>query len=210
MRDVTQFDDLARTTPTRELFIVEGDSAARAVTRLRDPESQAVLAMQGKPLNAHRAALKKVRENHYFNALSESLGLPPGTQDVSHRRIETIILLMDPDADGIHCSVLMLGFFLRWMPKLLECHAVHMIRPPLFEITACSHRDEVIYANSEAQQKRITEAFQNAGVDHKSRRFRGLAGIPDDVLRETCIDPRTRASEVYSREDAEYAISFFK
>ena len=85
-----------------ELFVVEGDSAADAVSRVRDPAFQAVLPMQGKPLNARKASEKKVAGHPLFQALADAIGAGIGARfDAAACRYERILLLMDPDADGI-------------------------------------------------------------------------------------------------------------
>ncbi|MEQ1487852.1 MAG: toprim domain-containing protein, partial [Methylotenera sp.] len=100
-----------------ELFLVEGDSAASAVSSLRNQQVQAVLPMQGKPLNTIKASAEKVVENALFKALIEALGAGVGDNfDLTKCRYSRIVLLMDADADGIHCGALMLMFFYRWMP----------------------------------------------------------------------------------------------
>ena len=99
-----------------ELFLVEGESAAKAVVRARNPNVQAVLAMQGKPLNAWKASAAAVSSHAIYRELIAVLDA--GWQDSlqpQRARFERIILLCDPDADGIHCSILLLLFFYRWM-----------------------------------------------------------------------------------------------
>jgi hypothetical protein len=95
-----------------ELFVVEGESAAAAVCGGRDPTRQAVLPMQGKPLNALKATEKKVAANPLFAALAAALGSGWGEAlDLQKLRYTKVLLLMDPDADGIHCGLLLLSFF---------------------------------------------------------------------------------------------------
>ena len=108
-----------------ELFLVEGESAAKAVVRARNPNVQAVLAMQGKPLNAWKASAAAVSSHAIYRELIAVLDA--GWQDSlqpQRARFERIILLCDPDADGIHCSILLLLFFYRWMRPLLEAGRV--------------------------------------------------------------------------------------
>jgi hypothetical protein len=101
--------------------VVEGDSAALAVLQVRDQRLQAVLPMQGKPLNALRASDGKVAANPFLHALTDAIGAGRGAAfDREALRYERIVLLMDPDADGIHAGALLLLFFHRWMPALVE------------------------------------------------------------------------------------------
>ncbi len=122
-----------------ELFIVEGDSAASIVCRVRDERFQAVLPMQGKPLNAYRATPKKVVTNPWFAALTDAIGTGIGDDFALKKiRFARIVLLMDPDADGIHCGALLLMFFYRWMRPLLEAGHIAMARAPLATIRTAS------------------------------------------------------------------------
>lgn len=101
-----------------ELFIVEGDSAAGAVANLRNAQTQAVLPMQGKPLNALRTSGERVSEFSLFKQLVAALGVnlldtePGEASDLATLLFDRVLLLFDPDADGIHCGALMLMFFI--------------------------------------------------------------------------------------------------
>ena len=114
-----------------ELFVVEGESAAAAVARVRDADFQAVLPMQGKPLNATRATRAKLLAHPLFGPLVDAVGtgIEPDYRATS-LRYGRILLLMDPDADGIHCGVLLLLFFRRWMPQLIAAGRIGIVRPP--------------------------------------------------------------------------------
>ncbi|MCE9629376.1 MAG: hypothetical protein K8S94_01470 [Planctomycetia bacterium] len=95
-----------------ELFVVEGDSAAASVSPVRDQRYQAVLPMQGKPLNTIKASRAKVAGHTLFAALTAAIGTGMDPHfDAAGLRYDRILVLMDPDADGIHCGVLLLMFF---------------------------------------------------------------------------------------------------
>lgn len=101
-----------------ELILVEGDSAARSVIAVRDERTQAVLPLQGKPLNAWRADEAKVRGNVLYRQLAEAMGLADATLQTATLlptplRFERVVLLFDPDADGVHIEALMLLYFAR-------------------------------------------------------------------------------------------------
>ncbi|MGB9149297.1 MAG: toprim domain-containing protein [Burkholderiales bacterium] len=190
-----------------ELFIVEGDSASGAVTTLRDRKLQAVLPMQGKPLNANKATAAKVADFPLYQALIEALGAGFGASfDLEKMRYQRIILLFDPDADGIHCSALMQIFFHRWMRPLLQSGALECVRAPLYEIT-CGEKFQPVYAFSDDHYltlcKRLREKNFN---DIRSQRYRGLAGIHQPTLAATCIHPATRKTRVITVSEAELAI----
>jgi DNA gyrase subunit B len=170
-----------------ELFLVEGDSAAASVAAIRNPQTQAVLPMQGKPLNALKASPKKVQENALYKKLSEVLGvsmvdeMKQPSLDFDQRlntlRYAKVILLFDPDADGIHCGALMQLFFYRWMRPLIEAGRVDIVRFSLDDI--------------------------------KAYRPRGLGSLNPSSLREGCLAPETRYTRTISQADVLAAISIF-
>ena len=190
-----------------ELFIVEGDSASGAVTALRDRKLQAVLPMQGKPLNAIKANASKVAEFPLYQALIEALGAGYGESfDMTKMRYQRIILLFDPDADGIHCSALMQIFFYRWMRPLLETGAVESVRAPLYEIS-CGEKFAPVYAFSDDHYLTLCERLREKNFnDIRSQRYRGLAGINQPTLAATCIHPTTRKTRVVNLAEVELAL----
>lgn len=190
-----------------ELFIVEGDSASGAVTALRDRKLQAVLPMQGKPLNAIKANANKVAEFPLYQALIEALGAGFGASfDINKMHYQRIILLFDPDADGIHCSALMQIFFYRWMRPLLENGAVESVRAPLYEIS-CGEKFAPVYAFSDDHYLTLCERLREKNFhDIRSQRYRGLAGINQPTLAATCVHPTTRKTRVVSMTEVELAI----
>jgi DNA gyrase subunit B len=202
-----------------ELFIVEGDSASSSVINVRDKQRQAVLPMQGKPLNAIRASHERVAEYALFKQIVDALGIEmanpqTGTNcDVTKLRtklrFDRVLLLFDPDADGIHCGALMLMFFYRWMRPLLESGAVSMVRPPFFVLTHTGSNDS-FHAYSPDHAQRITAELERLGAKGiKSQHHRGLASIDPTLLFSSCIDPMTRKATVMSLADAEAAIAVF-
>ncbi len=193
--------------PTSELFLVEGDSASRAVSRLRDQQTQAVLPMQGKPMNALKASAKNVRTNAWFNALVDALGIDWNEQP-QPIRYGKVLFLFDPDADGIHCSALMLLFFGKYLPWLLQANRVAQVKPPLFEITADGFPDAV-YAYSESHRDQLIQSLLQKDIVGRWHRYRGLASINASVLRETCIDPASRTTFLLQLSDVETARAVF-
>lgn len=191
-----------------ELFVVEGDSASSTVVRLRDERFQAVLPMQGKPLNAMKATLNKVGSNPWFAALIDAIGADYGEYfELPNVRYEKIILLMDPDADGIHCGALLMMFFNRFMQPLLSSGRLALARAPMATIR---HGSEIIHVRSEREQRAETERLGQAGVKNfEAVRYRGLAGMDMDVLAATCVHPATRSLLSLGIKDAEAAIAVF-
>lgn len=191
-----------------ELFVVEGDSASLSVSGVRDAAFQAVLPMQGKPLNASRASEKKVAAHALFAALTDALGVERGVRfDAARLRYDRILLLMDPDADGIHCGVLMLAFFHRWMRALLDGGHVEMVHPPWAEL-AVAGEPTPRYAWSDAQFRSLSAELRARGAV-TARRYRGLAGIDPPVLHATCVAPASRRTSRVTTADAETMIGMF-
>ncbi len=180
-----------------ELLIVEGDSAAAAVTRVRDPGRQAVLPMQGKPLNAARASRGKVLGHPFFGPLVAAVGA--GAEAACRpelARYDRVLVLTDPDADGIHCGFLVLLFAYHWLRPLLDGGRIEVVRPPWGEVVVAG---EIRLAFSEPEFATLVSEVRRRGG--AVRRFRGLAAINAETIRETCIDPATRRTERVSAAD---------
>jgi DNA gyrase subunit B len=194
--------------PGAELYIVEGDSASSTVAQLRDERFQAVLPMQGKPLNAMKATLSKVGANPWFAALIDAVGADYGEHfELPNVAYEKIILLMDPDADGIHCGALLLMFFQRFMQPLLKSGRIALARAPMATI---QHGKESIHVRSEQEQRAEIERLRQEGVTNfEIVRYRGLAGMNMEVLAATCIHPGTRSLAALGIADAEAATAVF-
>lgn len=188
-----------------ELFLVEGDSAAAAVTRVRDAATQAVLPMQGKPLNAARASRPKVLAHPFFGPLVAAIdaGFEAGC-DPRRMRYERVLVLTDPDADGIHCGFLVLLFFHRWLRPLLEAGRIEVVRPPWGEVSVDGRPQP---AFSEAELTRLADRARERG-DVTVKRFRGLAALDAALLRDACVAIGTRRSTVVSAADVAAMIDF--
>ncbi len=199
-----------------ELFLVEGDSAAKAVLSVRDPATQAVFPMQGKPANALKTSPRLLRENLLFKQLHQALGYTQGaTCEAEKCNFQRIVMLFDPDADGIHCGALMLMFFVKLMPELLETGHVCLARPPLFEVkyaveVGTQLQPRIEFAFLETELRPLLQTLQKAGAtDVSTNRIRGLAGMRRELLAEMCVDPLTRQLYIVRTEDARAAIDVF-
>jgi DNA gyrase subunit B len=193
-----------------ELFLVEGDSAALAASNLCNKQLQAVLPMQGKPMNARKSSLSKILANPLFKALIDTIGAGVGDDfDVNKCRYSRIILLMDPDADGIHCGALMLLFFHRFMPVLLEKGMIEMARPPVGEVLN-KLTNTIEYAYTDAQFMTLIDTHKaQLNQSLESIKYRGLAGIEANKLEALCINTQTRKTSVMATKDAQMALEIF-
>jgi len=189
--------------PGSELIIAEGVSAANALVAVRSSEWQAVLPVQGKPLNVLAASRVRVEASAPLMGVRDALGAGLGDEFVLNaRRYERIVLAFDPDADGIHSRALLLLFLHQYMQPLLRAGAVFAARPPLWQITA-KQLEAPIHMWTDGQYNDVRAQLQARGVHRVDvDRFRGIASIPEATLRATCIDPTTR---VLARLTTEHA-----
>jgi DNA gyrase subunit B len=209
-----------------ELFIVEGDSAASSVAALRNSQNQAVLPMQGKPLNAIKATPNKVTGFGLYKEFSKALGWPlfdPGSTDpallaklnlfdAKQLQFAKVVLLFDPDVDGIHCGALMLGFIYSWMRPLIETGRVIQVHAPLYRIAFNDATGKAYerFSYFQPQHLALMKQLQEQGaVNLQSHYFRGLGSIDQSMLRERCIDRQTRVATVVTVSAAAAAIAAF-
>ncbi len=193
-----------------ELFIVEGDSAAGAVELVRDPATQAVIPMQGKPLNAIKAGRTKTAAYPLFALLAEALGTANfANAGLEKSRYERVVLLMDPDADGIHCGALMLLYFFAAQRPWLEAERLHLALAPLASVSA-PRLEQPLHPHTDAELSHVLAQCHAKDVTEvETRRFRGLASIDQPTLSHTCVQPTTRRTRVLTLADAQDAVRVF-
>lgn len=194
-----------------ELYIVEGDSAASTINRVRDASFQAILPMQGKPMNAVKADLDGLKKNIQFAALFDSLGVDLASQNREEDiRYENIILLFDPDADGIHARTLMLLFFHRFMRWWLDAGRIFDAHAPQWEIVSPA-LPQPAYAATPDHLQRIRQHLRDSDVTEiKTRRFRGIGSIDGQILKTRCVDPATRELTQLTATHAQMAMEVFR
>ena len=173
------------------IFLTEGDSAGGSMTKARDPDTQAVFMLRGKPLNTYGASQKVLYENEEFNLLQAALNIEDGIDGL---RYNNVVIATDADVDGMHIRLLLITFFLQFFPDLIKKGHLYVLQTPLFRVrnrltarrskgkkgTAATKTDDTVYCYNDEERRAAIEKFGN---NAEITRFKGLGEISPDEFR---------------------------
>ena len=200
--------DCSETDPELcEIYLVEGDSAGGTAKSARDRRAQAILPLRGKILNVEKARLEKTLAHEEIRTIITALGAGFGEDyDDSKLRYRKIIIMTDADVDGAHIRTLLLTFFWRYMPALIDEGRLYIAMPPLYSL---SRRGRTDWLFSEEERERFFELHPQRAAAGNLQRYKGLGEMNADQLWDTTMDPERRSLLQVQVHDAAEADELF-
>ncbi len=189
-----------------ELYIVEGDSAGGSAKDGRESEYQAILPLRGKVLNVQKARLDKALQNKEILSMIQAIGAGIGDEfDIKKARYHKVVIMTDADVDGDHICILLLTFFYRFMPELIENGYVYVAKPPLYKAEV-GKSVKYCYSDKELDDYKLEVQGKRVSV----QRYKGLGEMDAEQLWETTMDPTRRTLTQVELDDAILADQMFE
>ncbi|MFB6225994.1 MAG: DNA topoisomerase (ATP-hydrolyzing) subunit B [Candidatus Paceibacteria bacterium] len=203
---------------THNFALASGVFVHNSAKQGRDRETQAILPLRGKVLNAERARIDKIVSNKELKSLIIALGTNIGEEfDIEELRYDKIVILTDADVDGAHIRTLLLTFFFRYFPKIIEDDHLFIGKPPLYSVKKGSKKIW-LYSDEELEEYKREQGIEDdegEGLTEKAKkklnvqRYKGLGEMNPEELWETTMDPESRILKQVAVEDAEKASEVF-